>query len=152
MVTASSTKNKEGERDSEMHQTKKGSRWQVGMKARIGVDVQSGLVYTVVGTAANANHVTQAAKLLHGKDAQRRGDADHQGVDKRREMKGSKAKVKWQVAMRRGKRNEPDSNRRPHKLLEKAERLKVSVRAKVEHPFRAINLLMTWKLIMDAQG
>jgi IS5 family transposase len=34
----SSTKNKDGTRDSEMHQTKKGNQWYFGMKAHIGVD------------------------------------------------------------------------------------------------------------------
>src|SRR3954452_10749626 len=49
-----------------MHQTKKGNRWHFGMKAHIGVDVASGLVHTVVGTAANEADITQTAKLLHG--------------------------------------------------------------------------------------
>ena len=48
-----STKNKSGERDAEMHQTKKGNQWHFGMKAHIGVDAQSGLMHTLVGTAAN---------------------------------------------------------------------------------------------------
>lgn len=39
-----STKNSEGKRDEEMHQTKKGNQWNFGMKAHIGVDAQSGLV------------------------------------------------------------------------------------------------------------
>ena len=34
----SSTKNRRGERDPEMHQTKKGNQWYFGMKAHIGVD------------------------------------------------------------------------------------------------------------------
>ena len=35
-----------------MHQTKKGNQWHFGMKAHIGADAESGLVHTVVGTAA----------------------------------------------------------------------------------------------------
>lgn len=50
-----STKNRSGERDPDMHQTKKGKQWYYGMKAHIGVDAESGLVHTVVGTAANVN-------------------------------------------------------------------------------------------------
>ena len=46
----SSTKNADGERDPEMHQTKKGNQWHFGMKAHIGVDVDSGLVHTVTTT------------------------------------------------------------------------------------------------------
>ncbi len=49
----SSTKNASGERDPEMHQTKKGEQWHFGMKAHIGADVDSGLVHTVVTTPAN---------------------------------------------------------------------------------------------------
>ena len=41
-----STKNREGKRDEEMHQAKKGNQWHFGMKAHIGVDAQSGLVHT----------------------------------------------------------------------------------------------------------
>lgn len=47
-----------------MHQTKRGNQWHFGMKAHIGVDADSGLVHTVIGTAANVNDVTQAAGLL----------------------------------------------------------------------------------------
>ena len=61
-----STKNNSGERDPEMHQTKKGNQWHFGMKAYIGVDADSGLVHTLIGTAANANDVTQGHALLHG--------------------------------------------------------------------------------------
>ena len=140
IAAPSSTKNKEGARDPEMHQTKKGNQWHFGMKVHIGVDADSGLVHTVIGTAANVNDVTQAAGLLHGKEKHAWGDAGYQGVDKRQEMQGSKAKakIKWHVAMRPGKRKALDANRELHKLLEKVERLKASVRAKVEHPFRVI--------------
>ena len=48
----SSTKNADGERDPEMKQTKKGNNWYFGMKAHLGVDAASGLVHTVIGTAA----------------------------------------------------------------------------------------------------
>jgi IS5 family transposase len=55
----SSTKNQDGKRDPEMHQAKKGNQWYFGMKAHIGVDDESGLVHSVVGTAANVADVTQ---------------------------------------------------------------------------------------------
>ncbi len=88
IAAPSSTKNKEGDRDPEMHQTKKGNQWHFGMKAHIGVDAESGLVHTVIGTAANINDVTQAANLLHGQEAHAWGDAGYQGVDKRQECQG----------------------------------------------------------------
>jgi IS5 family transposase len=68
IAAPSSTKNSSGERDPEMHQTKKGNQWHFGMKAHIGVDAESGLVHTVVGTAANVNDVTQANALVHGEE------------------------------------------------------------------------------------
>jgi len=64
IAAPSSTKNSTGERDPEMHQTKKGNQWHFGMKAHIGVDAESGLVHTVMGTAANVNDVTQGHALL----------------------------------------------------------------------------------------
>lgn len=62
---ASSTKNSYGERDPEMHQTKKGNQWHFGMKAHIGVDADSGFVHSVIGTATHNYDVTQASALLH---------------------------------------------------------------------------------------
>jgi len=134
IAAPSSTKNKEGKRDPEMHQTKKGNQWHFGMKAHIGVDAESGLVHTVIGTAANVHDVTQAAGLLHGEEAHAWGDAGYQGVDKREELQDCKAH--WHVAMRPGKRRALDPARELHQLLERAEQLKASMRAKVEHPFR----------------
>ena len=46
IAAPSSTKNDKGERDPQMHQTKKGNQWHFGMKAHIGVDAESGLVHT----------------------------------------------------------------------------------------------------------
>ena len=66
IAAPSSTKNSRGERDPEMHQAKKGNQWHFGMKAHIGVDADSGLVHSVIGTAANACDVTQGHGLLHG--------------------------------------------------------------------------------------
>src|SRR5690554_4872131 len=61
-----STKNRKKARDPDMHQAKKGKNWHFGMKAHIGVDMDSGIVHTVIGTAANVADVTQARGLLHG--------------------------------------------------------------------------------------
>ncbi len=83
IAAPSSTRNARGERDPEMRQTKKGNQWHFGMKAHIGVDAESGLVHTVIGTAANVSDVTQAARLLHGQEQGAFGDAGYQGVDKR---------------------------------------------------------------------
>jgi IS5 family transposase len=134
IAAPSSTKNSRGERDPEMHQAKKGNQWHFGMKAHIGVDADSGLVHTVIGTAANVNDVTQAHALLHGDETMAFGDAGYQGVAKRPEATG----VDWLVAMRPGKRRALDKQTKVGALLDKAEKLKASIRAKVEHPFRVL--------------
>src|SRR5476651_2222801 len=66
IAAPSSTKNAKKERDPQMHQTKKGNMWHFGMKAHIGADAESGLVHSVIGTAANINDVTRGNALLHG--------------------------------------------------------------------------------------
>ena len=134
IAAPSSTKNSTGERDPEMHQTKKGNQWHFGMKAHIGVDAESGLVHTVIGTAANVCDVTQGHALLHGEETVVFADAGYQGATKRDEATG----VDWHVAMRPGKRRALDKHSPWGKLLDKAEQIKASVRAKVEHPFRVI--------------
>ena len=94
----SSTKNKGGKRDPEMHQTKKGNQYFFGMKAHMGVDAESGLVHSVVGTAANVADVTQVDQLLHGKESYVSGDAGYTGVDKRPEHQNRK--MIWSIAAR----------------------------------------------------
>ena len=42
-----STKSREKKRDPEAHSTKKGNVWYFGYKAHVGVDRDSGLIYTV---------------------------------------------------------------------------------------------------------
>jgi len=131
----SSTKNKDGTSDSEMHQTKKGNQWHFGMKAHIGVDADSGLTHTLVTTAANVSDITQAHALLHGDETRAFGDAGYQGVERRQE--NEKSAVTWHVALRPGKRRTlPDT--KTGRLREQLEKLKASVRAKVEHPFHVV--------------
>jgi transposase, IS5 family len=137
IAAPSSTKNEDKARDPEMHQAKKGNQWHFGMKAHIGVDAESGLVHSLVGTAANVNDVTQAGALLHGKEGVAFGDAGYRGVGKRAEAQGPQ----WHVAMQPGKRRKLDLTRKWAQLLDKVEQLKASVRAKVEHPFHVIKNL-----------
>jgi IS5 family transposase len=142
IAAPSSTKNQEGQRDPEMHQTKKGNEWHFGMKAHIGIDAESGLTHTVVTTAANVSDVTQAHALLHGEEQTVFADAGYQGVEKREENQDRA--VTWHVAMRPGKRRTlPDTER--GRLLERIEQLKASVRAKVEHPFHIVKNLFGHK-------
>jgi IS5 family transposase len=93
------TKNKDGKRDPDMHQAKKGNQYYFGMKAHIGVDDESGLVHSVAGTAANVANITQADKLLHRDENMVGADAGYTGVEKRTEHDGRE--VIWQIAARR---------------------------------------------------
>jgi IS5 family transposase len=61
IAAPSSTKNKAGERDPEMHQTKKGNQWYFGMKVHLGVDSERGLIHSMETTAANVHDLTPAA-------------------------------------------------------------------------------------------
>ena len=142
IAAPSSTKNQSGERDPEMHQTKKGNQWHFGMKAHIGVDAESGITHTLVTTPANTNDVTQAHALLHGEERVAFGDAGYQGVEKREENLNSK--VEWEVALRPGKRKALPKT--PiGRLKEQIEQLKASVRAKVEHPFHIVKNIFGMK-------
>jgi len=134
IAAPSSTKNSKGERDPEMRQTKKGSNYYFGMKAHIGADADSGLVHTVICTPANTSDVTQAEALLHGEEEIAFGDAGYQGAHKRPEA----TMKNWHVAMRPGKRRRLDPSNPRDAIVNEIERLKASVRAKVEHPFRVI--------------
>ena len=135
IAAPSSTKNASGERDPEMHQSKKGNQWFFGMKAHIGADAESGLVHTVRGTSGNVNDVVEANSLLHGEEVQVFADAGYQGAHKRPDARKG---VTWHVAMRPGKRRALDKTSELGQILNRIEQLKAGVRAKVEHPFRVI--------------
>ena len=76
IAAPSSTKNKNGQRDLEMHQSNKGNQWFSGMSGHIGVDAALALVHTVRATAGNVNDVVEASSLLCG----RRLSLDPMGV------------------------------------------------------------------------
>lgn len=133
IAAPSSTKNADGERDPEMHQTKKGNQWHFGMKAHIGADVDSGLVHTVVTTPANEADVEVVDELLHGNEEVVHADAGYTGADKRVERNS----LRWEIAAKRGK-VQAMTDGRDKTRAEKREKCKASIRAKVEHPFRVI--------------
>ena len=74
-----STKNKDKQRDPEMHQTKKGNQWYFGMKAHIGTDSKTKLMHAVVATAANVHDSQVLGDLLHGEERRVWGDAAYAG-------------------------------------------------------------------------
>jgi len=123
----SSTKNREGKRDPEMHQTKKGNQWYFGMKAHIGVDSQTKLIHSVAVTAANVHDSRVLGDLLHGEETRVWGDSAYAGQGNVIRQHAPKAK---DFTNRKGCRSRPltDEDRGKN-------RTKSKVRAKVEHPF-----------------
>lgn len=123
----SSTKNKDGARDPEMHQTRKGNQWYFGMKAHIGVDSQSKLIHSVAATAANVHDSQLLGDLLHGDETRVWGDSAYTGQGEVIRQHAPNAK---DFTNKKGFRHRPLSNEDAAK-----NKTKSSVRAKVEHPF-----------------
>ena len=123
----SSTKNKDGERDPEMHQTRKGNQWYFGMKAHIGVDSQTKLIHSVAATAANVHDSQLLGDLLHGEETRVWGDSAYTGQG---EVMREHAPKAQDFTHQKGFRNRPLSDEDAAR-----NRTKSRVRAKVEHPF-----------------
>ena len=135
IAAPTSTKNRSGQRDAEMRQVKKGNQYYFGMKLHIGADAATGVVHSFATTPANVHDVTQAHRLLHGEEARVWGDAGYVGVQKRAENLG--LAVAWQVALSSTRSLKPGQRRKlaPGSLEAQVEKVKASIRAKVEHPF-----------------
>ena len=131
-----STKNKTGERDPEMHQTKKGNEWYFGMKVHAGVDAATGYVHSLRGTSANMHDVSETSKLIRKDDHVVYGDSGYLGAPERPEIKNDEklSQVEFRI------------NKRPSSLKmtddfkgmnwdKKMEHEKSAVRCKVEHSF-----------------
>ena len=92
---------------------------------------------TVMGTSGNVHDVTQGNSLLQGQESVAFGDAGYQGVEKRADA-NINTNIQWHIAMRPGKRKALNKGNEADALIDKAEKLKAGIRAKVEHPFRVI--------------
>ena len=141
IAAAPSTKNKSTGRDPEMHQTRKGNQWHFGMKAHIGVDAASGVVHSLVGTAANEADITQTAALLHGQESDVFADAGYTGADKRPEL--TDRDIAWNIAIKRSIIKALPKALRD--LAESVEHALSQVRAWVEHPFHIVKNLFRHK-------
>src|ERR1017187_1898977 len=126
----SSTKNKDGERDPEMHQTAKGKQWYFGMKAHIGVESRTKLVHTVLASAANVADCHALKYLLHGKERRVWGDQAYRGQKAAIRAGAPRAKDFTNQRYRWGKSIDES--------VKATNRRKSSVRAKVEHVFGVI--------------
>ncbi len=135
----SSTKNQDGERDPEMHQTRKGNRWYFGMKAHIGVDSRHKLVHSIVTTAANVHDSKVLSELLHGNETRVYGDSAYVGKADVIREKSPRARA---FINRRAYRNRPltDADRATN-------RRKSSIRARAEHVFGAVKGFFGFKKV-----
>src|SRR5690348_5326015 len=133
----SSTKNRQKARDPEMHQTKKGNQWYFGMKAHIGVDVASGVVHALTGTAANEADINQMAAVLHGAEEMVVADAGYTGAEKRSEH--AEREVSWLIAAKRSLVKALPKGEREE--AEAVEHVQAQLRSPVEHPFHVVKNL-----------
>ena len=148
IAAPSSTKNQTHSRDPEMHQTKKGNQYYFGIKAHIGADEESGLVHTVITTAANISDISQTPALLHGQEQNVGADAGYVGVEKREDMQQALSKngqdVQWRIAKRRTTVKKMAEGWQKE-LAYAYEKLKAKIRARVEHPFHVIKNIFRYK-------
>ena len=121
--------------DATIIQVKQGNQYHFGMKLHIGSDVLTSLVHSFSTTSANVHDVTEAHRLFHGGEGQAWGDAGYIGVQKRPENQG--LTVEWQVTVKLGQRRKLD----PDNPAALAEKVRASIRAKVEHPFLDVKRL-----------
>jgi transposase, IS5 family len=132
----SSTKNRQKERDPEMHQTKKGNQWYFGMKAHIGVDSRTKLIHSIAATAAHVHDSQMLPKLLHGQETRVWGDAAYSGQHDVIRHHAPEAQSFIQTKAHR---------HRPLSETERARnRTKSQVRAKVEQVFWVMKQIFGW--------
>ena len=126
-----STKNAEGRRDPEMHQTKKGKDWHFGMKAHVGTD-KRGIVHSLTTTAANVHDSTQMAKLLHGQEREVFGDQAYWNESHRQSARA--LRIRYRINRRPSRRALTEHERRINRLRSRA-------RARCEHVFHVVKRL-----------
>ena len=127
-----STKNRQQQRDPEMHQTKKGKQWYFGMKAHVGVDSKTKIIHTAVATAANIADSAVLPDLLHGEETRVWGDQAYRGQTE--VIRECAPQAQDCIHRRYRYKNCIDE-------VERAKnRTKSSVRSKVEHVFGVMKL------------
>lgn len=128
----SSTKNRAGERDPEMHQVRKGNQWYFGMKAHVGVDSETKLIHSVAATAANVADSRMLPALLHGGEHEVWGDQAYQGHTKIIQARAPEAQDRVNRRWRTKLRSYPEQRER--------NRVQSKTRSRVEHVFAVLKL------------
>ncbi len=134
-----STKNKEKQRDPEMHSTRKNNQYYFGMKIHIGSDVNSNAIHSATVTSANIADISEMPKLLREEDEVVFGDAGYTSDSYKR---GARSRgMTWKV----------NDKRKPKKNLsatqKKRNRKNSSIRARVEHCFRVLKCQFGYKKV-----
>ena len=129
----SSTKNADRARDPEMHQTRKGQQWYLGMKMHIGVDSRTGLAHSAVVTAANVHDKHPLPDLLHANEQRVYGDSAYASQKALIETKAPRARDFTNQRVRRAAEQNPEQRAK--------NRSKSRVRARVEHVFAVVKRL-----------
>lgn len=142
------------------------------MKAHIGVDSKSGVIHSVVATAANVHDSQILPDLLHGEETRVWGDSAYTG---QRDKILAVAPAALDFTNKKGFGHKALTEREREK-----NRVKSRVRARVEHPFLVIkrifgfskvryrgidknatrlfvacalaNIFMKWRLLLRLQG
>jgi IS5 family transposase len=135
----SSTKNRSGERDREMHQTRKGKQWYFGLKAHIGVDSKQGHVHSVCTSAASVADKHMLPDLLHGEERKVWGDGGYRGQGEA--IRQAAPRAQDMTSRRVQFKNFVDE------LQKSKNRVKARVRAKVEHPFRILKRIFGFEKV-----
>jgi len=139
IAAPSSTKNEDGKRDPEMHQTKKGNQWYFGLKAHVGVDSKARIVHSVTATPANVHDSQAIEDILHGRETRVWGDSAYQG---QRQALLKVAPRASDFTHRRGNRASALGDEEVRK-----NRTKSRVRAHVEHPFRILKCIFGFRKV-----
>lgn len=137
-----STKNREKQRDPEMHSVKKNKKWYFGMRAHIGVDPVHGFVHTVVSTAANEAECKVAPRLLRPDDTVVYGDAGYLKMDR---YVTDGVKREYRINRQRGTFKRHYGDGLSWQYEKELEKRKSSVRCKVEYVFHIVKDLFHWR-------
>ena len=139
IAAPSSTKNAEGQRDPEMHQTKKGNEWHFGMKAHVGVDSQSKVIHSVVVTPANMADCKVMDRLLLGHETRVYGDQAYKSQGEVIRAKAPKARdftnrqCKWKHFI--------------DEAIKAKNRTKSRIRSRVEHSIGVIKRVFGFRKV-----
>lgn len=136
----SSTKNAEGKRDPQMHQTRKGNQWFFGAKLHVGVDAGSGYIHTTIVTAANVADSAVAADLIREDDEVLYGDSAYCAVGKHENVQADPhlSQVDYRTNRQKPYRKYAWDEGPGTYWLRKLEYQKSRVRSKVEYVFHVI--------------